>query len=103
MAGIWAYTCGLSFASNTTGGRIALVRLNGTGSTSTTNIGQATDHVNAGQGASSPAITGRYRFAAGDYIECVGYQDSGTAVNVTATNVSSLISNSWFEATYISR
>lgn len=81
-AGLYLLCGGLTFAANSTGRRRVYIRLNG----STT---LAAHEQNA-----SPIyetfldITTLYKLVVGDYVEIVGYQDSGSSLSVIFANYS---------------
>lgn len=74
------YLCGLheQFATNGTGVRAVAIRLNGT-----TNIG-VVEQVPAAAASTDLSLTTLYSFTAGDYIEAIGYQNSGGSLDVVA-------------------
>lgn len=76
-AGRYLVTCAVVFAANATGRRAVDFRVNGT---TTHNVLSSLPI-----STNSLAITGSrlLTFAAGDYVECMSYQNSGAALNVT--------------------
>jgi hypothetical protein len=76
--GIYLITACVRFAANTTGDRIAYLRLNG--STQLASVS-----ARAAASSSRPldlVVTAIYSLVANDYVEVVVYQDSGAALNV---------------------
>lgn len=75
--GVWGVSGSVMFATNGTGGRLATLRKNGTGL-----LGVCTGAA-AGATVQAGATTGTrlLRLVAGDYIECMGFQSSGGALN----------------------
>jgi len=70
----------LAFAANATGVRYAQLRVNGT-----TYIAIQGSVSMGGAVATILTVETDYEFAAADYVELVGYQDSGGALNMTAS------------------
>jgi hypothetical protein len=82
-AGIYMISAGVQWASNSTGNRELLIKLN-----DTTYILDKNCTAVTGAGTLMN-VTTQYNLAAGDYVELVVYQDSGGALNiVTAGNYS---------------
>ena len=80
-AGLFAIGGCIEFAANSTGRRGIQIRLNGTTvivREETNNIGASNDH--------PCTIYTEYQLAAGDYVELMGYQNSGGSLNMLATS-----------------
>lgn len=76
-AGVYLIVGQLTYAANATGIRKCAIRFNGT-----TYIGNQ-DNLNSGASLACPVSTATiYPMAVNDYVEMVGYQDSGGSLNV---------------------
>lgn len=81
FAGRYLITGHISFASNSSGARIVLVRYNGTAT-----LAQETQQA---VGQSEMSIATVYKMASNDYVELLAQQQSGAALNVMAVAASS--------------
>jgi len=79
VAGLYTISATLPFVVNGTGLRLAYIRLNGTTSTPGTQVIQPP---NAGF-LTTIALSTIYRLAISDYIELMGFQSSGGALNTS--------------------
>lgn len=79
-AGVYIFLASLEFVPNATGSRGIGFRLNGSGASPTHPYNM---HVNNGAGLGTAAQSSlRRKMAAGDYLEVLGWQNSGGALNV---------------------
>lgn len=77
--GWWGFTACAEFAANATGHRDLSIRINGT-----TIAAVVRDTTPSGTKASRIALSAEFRLNVGDYVELIGYQDSGGNLNVVA-------------------
>lgn len=80
-SGIWVFTGRIDYFPNPTGGRLAYIRLNGSGIEAIQSL-QAVD-VSPGGLATIVQVLGFGHFAQNDYIELIGQQWSGGSLNAT--------------------
>lgn len=80
VAGKYAIGAGIEWAGNASGSRYVQLRLNGT-----TTIAMTEDDPSAASPLNQEVNT-IYDLAVSDYIECIVYQNSGGALNVTAVS-----------------
>jgi hypothetical protein len=85
MGGIYQITAQARFASNSTGIRLILVRLNGT-----TTIAQQSMTAISGN-ETDMVLSTVYNLAAGDYVELLAYQNSGGNLDLQATSASPVL------------
>lgn len=84
--GIFAFGCGLRFASNATGYRLIQARLNSGGSGSGgTELAQSSANPISGT-YTQMTLNSIYTLTAGDYVEFFAFQNSGSALNVEASS-----------------
>ncbi len=76
--GLYSVTGTVLFSSNSTGSRIASLAKNGGATLAPDGRGASASSL-----ATSMTSTRQMRFAAGDYVEVFGYQDSGSTLNMT--------------------
>lgn len=80
-SGIWVFTGRIDYFPNATGGRLAYIRLNGSGIEAIQSL-QAVN-VSPGGLATIVQVLGFGHFAKNDYIELIGQQWSGGSLNAT--------------------
>lgn len=81
MGGVYAIGGCIEWATNATGTRYTVIRLNGSGELDRSQV-----PVNSASFGTDTTVTTIYRLAAGDYVELVGFQNSGGALNVATSN-----------------
>lgn len=80
-AGVYQISGTISFAFNATGVRLARIRVNGT----TTVASIQVQAVTSGSNTTDIMISTLYSLAVNDYVELLGFQDSGGALNVAVS------------------
>lgn len=88
-AGVYVFTAAVSWASNTTGRRLAQFLING----ATTGPADDKSVVGGAGGEHSVTLVWSQSFAVNDYVELNVYQNSGGALNCTATIQAHFLSN----------
>lgn len=83
-AGKYEVTGQIEYATNATGSRVAIVRLNAAGTTGGTTLYQTVQGAVSGNFSSVPVVAFEVALGVGDYIELFAYQTSGSSVSVNA-------------------